>query len=43
MQHILYYDVANHKNTPQLDFNIIEKIPPRAFLLEKTKFVLGVL
>jgi len=41
MQHILYYDVGNHKNTPSLEFNIIDKIPKRPFLLERTKFVIG--
>jgi len=41
MQHILYYDVKNHKNTPDLSFDIIEKIPQRPFFLERTKMVIG--
>lgn len=41
MQHILYYIVDNHKNTPKLEFDIIDEIPKRPFLLEKTKFVIG--
>lgn len=41
MQHILYYIVENHNNTPTLKFNIIDEIPQRPFLLEKTKFVIG--
>jgi len=41
MQHILYYDVGNHKNTPKLEFDIIDKILRRPFLLEKTKCVIG--
>jgi hypothetical protein len=41
MQNILYYDTKNHKNTPSLDFDIIDKIPRRPFLLEKTKMVIG--
>lgn len=41
IQHVLYYDVANHKNTPKLELNMIDKIPRRPFLLEKTKIVIG--
>lgn len=41
MQHILYHDVGNHKNTPKLEFDIINDISRRPFLLEKTKFVIG--
>ena len=40
MQHILYYNIENHKRTPGLDFNI-DNIPPRPFLLERTKNIVG--
>jgi len=40
MQHVLYYNIMNHKRTPGLDFNI-DNIPPRPFLLERTKNIVG--
>jgi len=40
MQHILYYNIGNHKHTPGLGFNI-DNIPPRPFLLERTKNIIG--
>ncbi|WP_415406922.1 hypothetical protein ACLHDG_14340 [Sulfurovum sp. CS9] len=40
-QHILYYIQADHKNTPLLEFDIINEIETRPFLLEKTKIVIG--
>jgi hypothetical protein len=41
MQNILYYDVKNHKNSPKLEFEIIDSIPVRPFMLEETKYVIG--
>ncbi len=41
MQHILYENVDNHKNSPSLDFDEIDDIPSRPFLLENTKMVIG--
>jgi len=40
MQHILYYNMGNHKRTPGLGLNI-DNIPPRPFLLERTKNIVG--
>jgi hypothetical protein len=41
MQHILYYDINEHKQSIPLGFDKIDKIPPRPFLLERTKTILG--
>jgi len=41
MQHIIYHDRRNHKNTPSKEFDIINTIPKRPFLLEKTKIIIG--
>jgi len=40
-QHILYFIQNNHKNTPLLEFDMINEIETRPFLLEKTKIVIG--
>lgn len=41
MRHILYYDISKHKQSVPLGFDKIDKIPPRPFLLERTKTILG--
>lgn len=41
IQHIFYYIIGNHKYTPKLEFNLIDDIPARPFILEKTKMVIG--
>jgi len=41
IQHILYFDVTNHKGTPGLEFDTIKEIKKRPFILEKTKMIIG--
>ncbi len=40
-QHIFYFNVDNHEDVPKLEFDIIDQIPLRPYMLEETKMVIG--